>query len=139
LIEGFYNGSTMKPDTVTVELRSTSAPFAIVDQAKIFLSSTGVGSARFYNAVNGVPYYIVLKHRNSIETWSAVPQSFSSNTMIYDFTTGQNKAYGNNLKLIGTKWCIYGGDINQDGFVNATDLNSIYTQNIFGAVGYIPT
>lgn len=59
--------------------------------------------------------------------------------MIYDFTTGQNKAHGNNLKLIGTKWCIYGGDINQDGFVNATDLNSIYTQNIFGAVGYIPT
>lgn len=139
LIEGFYNGSTMKPDTVTVELHSTSAPFTIVDQAKIFLSSTGVGSARFYNAVNGVPYYIVLKHRNSIETWSAVPQSFSSNTMIYDFTTGQNKAYGNNLKLIGTKWCIYGGDINQDGFVNATDLNSIYTQNISGAVGYIPT
>ena len=49
----------------------------------------------------------------------------------------QNKAYGNNLKLVGTKWCIYGGDVNQDGFVDTADLNLVYTANITGAAGYI--
>ncbi|MBE0571149.1 MAG: hypothetical protein IH618_06355 [Ignavibacteriaceae bacterium] len=139
LIEGFYNGSTMRPDTVTVELRNTNSPFALVDQAKIFLNSSGQGSARFYNIENGVPYYIVLKHRSAVETWSALPQTFSANTLTYDFTTGQNKAFGNNLKLIGTKWCIYGGDVNQDGFVETADLNLVYSDNISGFTGYVPT
>ncbi|MBK9099337.1 MAG: endonuclease/exonuclease/phosphatase family protein [bacterium] len=139
LIEGFYDGSSMKPDTVTVELRNSTSPFALVDQAKIFLNSSGQGAARFYNIENGVPYYIVLKHRNAVETWSALPQTFSANTLTYDFTTTQNKAFGNNLKLVGTKWCIYGGDVNQDGFVEAADLNLVYTDNISGITGYVPT
>jgi len=139
LIEGFYNGSTMKPDTVTVELRNTSAPYSLVDQAKIFLNSSGQGSAKFYNAMNGVPYYIVLKHRNAIETWSASPQVFSASTLTYDFTTASNKAYGNNLNLIGSKWCIYSGDVNQDGFVETTDVNQVFTGNVNGATGYIST
>jgi hypothetical protein len=139
LIEGFYNGSTMKPDTITVELRNTSAPYSLVDQAKIFLNSSGQGSGKFYNAMNGVPYYLVLKHRNALETWSALPQTFSANTLTYDFTTSSNKAYGNNLKLIGSKWCIYGGDVNQDGFVEAADVSQVFTGNVNGTTGYIST
>ena len=139
LIEGFYNGSTMKPDTVTVELRNTSAPYTLVDQAKVFLNSGGQGSGKFYNAMNGVPYYIVFKHRNAIETWSASPQVFSAGTLTYDFTTASNKAYGNNLKLIGSKWCIYGGDVNQDGFVETTDVSQVFTGNVNGTTGYIST
>ncbi|MDZ7624270.1 MAG: hypothetical protein U5J96_07490 [Ignavibacteriaceae bacterium] len=139
LIEGFYNGSTMKPDTVTVELRSSNAPYSVIDQAKIFLNSSGQGSGKFFNAENGVPYYIVLKHRNAVETWSALPQSFSASTLTYDFTTASNKAFGNNLKLVGSKWCIYGGDVNQDGFVETADVNLVFADNINGAAGYIST
>ena len=139
LIEGFYNGSMMKPDTILVELRNSIAPFSLVDQAKIYFNSSGQGSGKFYNAENGIPYYLVLKHRNAIETWSALPQTFSSNSLAYDFTTGSNKAFANNLKLVGSKWCIYGGDVNQDGFVETIDLNSVFTDNISGSSGYIPT
>jgi endonuclease/exonuclease/phosphatase family metal-dependent hydrolase len=139
LIEGFYNGSTMKPDTITVQLHNSSAPYTLVDQAKIFLNNSGQGTGKFYNALNGVPYYIVLKHRNAVETWSASPQAFSANILIYDFTTASNKAYGNNLKQIGTKWCIYGGDANQDGFVETTDVSQVFTGNVNGATGYIST
>ena len=139
LIEGFYNGSTMKPDTVTVELRSSIAPYSVVDQAKIFLNSNGQGSGKFFNAENGVPYYIVLKHRNAVETWSSSSQSFSASSLTYDFTTMSNKAYGNNLKLVGSKWCIYGGDVNQDGFVETLDINLVFTDNVNGAAGYIST
>ena len=86
-----------------------------------------------------MPYYIVLKHRNAVETWSALPQTFTSNALTYDFTTAANKAFGNNLKLIGTKWCIFGGDVNQDGFVEVIDLNQVFNDNINGMNGYINT
>jgi len=139
LIEGFYNGSIMKPDTITVDLRNAAAPFSLIDQAKIYLNSNGQGSGKFYNAQNGVPYYIAIKHRNAVETWSALPQTFTASALTYDFTTGSSKAYGNNLKLIGTKWCINGGDVNQDGFVTVTDLNLVFTDNVNGITGYIST
>ena len=139
LIEGFYDGTSMITDTVIVELRSTIPPFALVDQTKIVLDVTGQGSGSFHDAVNGTPYFIVIKHRNAVETWSSTPQLFIANSLSYDFTTAADKAYGNNLKLVGSKWCIYGGDVNQDGFVETIDLNSIFTDNISGSSGYIPT
>jgi len=139
LIEGLYNGTSMVSDTVTIELRNISAPYTLVDQTKILLDSNGQGNGNFYDAVNGTPYYIVLKHRNAVETWSAVPQTFTTNILTYDFTTGQNKAYGNNLKLIGTKWCIYGGDVNQNGIIDNVDLNLVFMDNVNGANGNVTT
>ncbi len=56
LIEGFYNGATMVPDTIIVELRNTSVPYSLVDQNIIYLDSNGQGSGIFNNAINGVPY-----------------------------------------------------------------------------------
>ena len=139
LIEGFYNGTTMIPDTVIIELRNASSPYALVDQAKIFLNSSGNGTAKFYNAVNGTPYYLVLKHRNAVETWSESSQIFTNNVLTYDFTTGSNKAFGNNLKLVGSKWCIYGGDVNQNGSVGTDDVDMVFTSNINGVQGYTIT
>lgn len=139
LIEGFYNGVTMIPDTVTVLLRHTFSPYEIVDQAKIFLNTSGNGSGRFYSAVNGVPYYLVLKHRNSLETWSSAPQTFSANALTFDFTSASGKAFGSNLKLKGGKWCIYSGDVNQDGYIETADLSSVFSANINGNNGYNST
>lgn len=136
LIEGFFDGTAMIPDTVTVELRDISYPYVVVDQIKVFLNSGGQGSGTFYNAENGTPYYLVLKHRNAIETWSASSETFVNNALSYDFTTGSDKAFQNNLKLIGTKWCIYGGDVNQDGVVNAEDMNIVFINNVNGITGY---
>ncbi len=139
LIEGFYDGTSMISDTITVELRNSSAPYLLIDQSEILLSNDGQGSGRFYDAINGIPYYIVVKHRNGVETWSALPQTFVGSTLIYDFTTGSDKAYGNNLKLVESKWCIFSGDVNQDGFVETTDLNLVFTDNVNGVTGYVTT
>jgi hypothetical protein len=125
LLQGLLNGSTMVQDTVTMELHNASSPFALVEFQKTILKSAGTGSFYFNNALNGTPYYLVLKHRNSVETWSASPQSFSSGLLSYNFTTSQSQAYGNNLILKGTKWCIYTGDVNQDGFVTGDDFEGV--------------
>ena len=64
---------------------------------------------------------------------------FSAGSLAYDFTTASNKAFGNNMILIESKWCIYGGDVNQDGFVESTDVNIVFTDNVNGAMGYVST
>lgn len=139
MIEGFYNGSTMTQDTVAVELRTTSSPYNLVESRKIILNSSGTGNGTFSAVTDGTPYYLVIKHRNSIETWSKNSQQFLSGSLIYDFTTAQTQAYGDNLKQVGTKWCIYSGDVNQDGIVDLPDLTNIDNDAFNFASGYFST
>lgn len=140
-IQGFYNSlsNTMISDTVIIYLRNAVSPFPKVDSAKSVLTSSGMGSFIFFNIINGANYYIAIRHRNSIETWSSSGVAFSSGTLSYDFTTASNKAYGNNMILKGTKWCIYNGDVNQDGSVDITD-GSLIDNDAFNFVsGYVNT
>ena len=131
LIQARYNGSTMVPDTVTVELRNGSS-YVLVDQCTGVLSASGTGTFKFNSAVNGTGYYIAVKHRNSIETWSASPQSFTSYALSYDFTSAATQASGSNLILRGSEYCIYSGDVNQDGSVNSSDFTSVNSDNSAG-------
>ncbi len=134
-LEGFYNGTTQVQDTIKIFLAASTSPHAFVDNSQVFMNSTGQGICSFQNAPNG-SYYIVVKHRNHLETWSALPQAFSTgNTVNYDFTTGSNKAYGNNMKQIGSAWVFFGGDINQDGNIDGGDYTAFVTQ--FGKDDYI--
>ena len=108
----------MVPDTVMIYLAKASSPFTKIDSAKVFMNSSGTGTAYFAKAVRDSSYYLVIKHRNSIETWSAAAQTFNSFDLVYDFTSAQNKAYGNNLIQKGSKWCIYSGDVKSGWIVD---------------------
>ncbi|MDR3668573.1 MAG: hypothetical protein P4L35_17160, partial [Ignavibacteriaceae bacterium] len=108
LIQGFYNGSSMvsvNPIVVTVELHDATTYEGMESQIGT-LTSSGIGSFTFNSVVDGVPYYIVIKSPNTVETWSTTPVSFISGVLNYDFTTSAAQAYGNNLKLVGSKYCI---------------------------------
>lgn len=141
MMEGFFNpvSGILINDTARVYLRNVSAPYAVVDSAKAFLNSLGNGDFSFTNALNGTPYYIAVKHRNSIETWSAGGNSFTSNSLTYNFTTFAAQAYGSNQILIGSKWTIYSGDVNQDGVVDGTDSQQIDNDAYNFATGYLIT
>ena len=141
LIEGFYDAGTnsMVGDTLYVYLRNSSSPYSIVDSSKAFVSSSGMGTFKFSNAVNGVNYYLHLKHRNSVETWSNSAQMFASDNLNYNFTTASSQAYGNNQKLVDSspvRYGIFSGDVNQDGNVDLNDIIIIFNDaNIF-TTGY---
>ncbi len=141
-IQGFYDPATnfMVPDTITVYLRNAAPPYDIVDSAKEVLNLSGAGTFIFSNAVNGVNYYIVLKHRNSIETWSAGGHVFTSGFFSYDFSTANTQAYGSNETMVDAapvRFAIYSGDANQDGFVNLADLIKVYNDGTNFVTGYV--
>ncbi|MBK8554158.1 MAG: agmatine deiminase family protein [Ignavibacteria bacterium] len=128
LAEGKYNESQnllMKRDSVKVYLRNGSSPFNITDSAAGIIDSLNFSNTfSFYNSATG-PYYIVIKHGQCIETWSrAGGESLNNDSSVYnyDFTASSDKAYGNNLKQKGSKYCLFSGDVNQNGFINLDDI-----------------
>ncbi len=135
-IQGFYIGnSTMTSallnqgistdpsitDTITVELNNSSAPYELVHSTQAILNTNGQALANFPLAASGNLYFLSVKHRNAIETWSANPISIVSGTL-YDFTTAASQAFGNNLVEVEPGiWALYSGDMNQDGYMDGFD------------------
>jgi hypothetical protein len=109
-------------------------------QFKGILHSDGTISLNIPSTYNGNSYYIIIKHRNSIETWSALPVAFSSGEINYDFTTGYNMAFSDGvnypMKNIGGVYTIYSGDINQDGGIDITDMQITENDASSFAFGY---
>ncbi|HMS33369.1 MAG TPA: hypothetical protein PKC91_04710 [Ignavibacteria bacterium] len=141
-IQGRYNETTnlMTGDTIDVELRNNFSPYELVDRSRGYLNDSGNCSLNFYNASDGTDYFIVLKHRNSVETWSKSPgQSFKNGYLDFDFLS-YSQAFGENLKLIDSNPNSYGiltGDINQDGTVDVTDITLVYNSSKNFLPGYI--
>ncbi|MEO8211416.1 MAG: M14 family zinc carboxypeptidase, partial [bacterium] len=142
--EGFYNISALalnSKDTARVYLRQTGSPYSIIDSSVAVIDSvTFTGNFHFFNTPSGT-YFIVVKHRNAIETWSkAGGEPFISGTLNnYNFTTSFSQAFGNNLKLVGSRYTIFSGDSNQDGVIDIADL-SLIDNDVFNLVsGYTAT
>lgn len=137
-IEGFWNGATQVSDTVKCHFRNSVAPYNEVDVASAVLDNSGNGTFTFPSAPSG-SYYLVITHRNSIETWSALPKTVSQGgNYNYDFTTSASQAFGNNLVLKSGRYCNYSGDVNQSGEVNLSDLIETNNATAIFLNGYIP-
>ena len=143
-IQGFYDSGTnvMVQDTVRVYFRNGSSPYAIVDSTKAYMSSSGTGTFTVSNISNGVPYYIQLKHRNSLETWSDSAKTFAGNSLTFNFTTAGSKAYGSNMPAIDAsplRFGIYSGDVNQEGNVDLSDILLVNNDAGGFVTGYVKT
>ncbi|HNF72857.1 MAG TPA: hypothetical protein PLP34_10595, partial [Chitinophagaceae bacterium] len=143
-IEGYYAGAgVMAPvlfnsgltanitlaDTVQVQLRNTASPFGIAASIKVVLATNGTATCIF-PPLNG-NYYVAVKGRNMVETWSANPVSISTSVAAnYDFTTALTKAYGNNMVQMSAsplRFAFFSGDIIQDENVDLLDLSLLDT------------
>jgi len=151
-IEGYMDGSSMRPvlmnsglpnpatdcDNITVELRNSTAPYALAHTFTGVISTTGNLACNFPAAASGVLYYVVLKHRNALETWSANPVLFSSNTT-YNFSTAASQAFGDNMVQVGSIYALYSGDIDADpadGVIDFFDYNVWEADYLDFAFGY---
>lgn len=141
-IQGFYNATTnlQVSDTIRVYLRNFSSPFSIVDSAKALVSDSGKAELTFNGLANG-NYYIVITHRNSLETWSVNALSMTEGSvMTYDFTTASSKAYGDNLfQSEPGVYSDYSGEVIKDGSINLNDIIAVSNAATGFATGYVNT
>lgn len=143
-VQGFYNSvsHTTVQDTVRIYLRNQAFPYSIVDSAKGYISATGTVALSFANAATNVPYWIQIKHRNSIETWSSTAQTFATNSLSYSFSTAAVQAYGSNMIQVDAsplRFAVYNGDENQNGTVDLVDITDTYNSASVFASGYVNT
>jgi subtilisin-like proprotein convertase family protein len=144
-IDGFYRGSnTMTAvadkithptlcDTVTVELHETVSPYNLAYTVKDTLNTNGNGKFTFPSAAYNQSYFIVVHHRNALETWSKTPVLFNAASINYDFTTAASKAFGNNQKDLGDgNFALWSGDVTngftsgvQNGAITLADFNEV--------------
>ncbi len=128
------------PDTITVLLRGILPPYELVDSARGVLNSNGDASLDYVKPRDGVNYYVVVKHRNSIETWSKPGgEIFTLGILAYDFTTSASQAFGDNQVLVGSNYSIYTGDVSQNGNVDLTDLIEVFNDATNFVTGYVVT
>jgi len=145
IVEGLYNpllNQLNRRDTVTLYLRDGTSPYRMRDSARAVIDSISFsGLYTFFETPSGT-YYLVVRHFNSIETWSKSGGELleaDSSIYNYDFTTTISQAYGNNLNLIGGKYCVYSADVNQDGIVDGSD-GALVDNDAFNFVtGYVVT
>jgi len=130
-----FEGTTA--DTLSILLADNNAPHQIAYALHgIALNTDGTIMLSIPPEYNG-SYYIVIKHRQSVETWSSDPVSFSGFAINYDFTISASQAYGNNEKSLGAVWAIYTGDVSQNGYVELNDVNAVFNSVRASGYGYI--
>lgn len=124
-IEGLMNsaGKHNKSDSITMVLRRSSYPYSIVDSASAKIdSATLTGSFNMKNVTTG-NYYVVVRGKNIIETWSRTTASITQYQSVnLNFTTSISVAYGNNLILKNGKYCVHSGDLDYNGIIELSDV-----------------
>ena len=153
-LQGYYlSGSTMQSvlnneavpsslasqtDTIIVELHHPTT-FVLIDTKKAVLFTNGTVSVTFTQPAGS--YYIAIRHRNTLQTWSAAPVACTVSTPLYNFTTAANKAYANNqVQVVPGIWAFFTGDLNQDQFIDPFDFWGFDTDSQNGVQGvYVAT
>ena len=152
LLQGLYTGSGLMnqaynefgpqwpagvADQITIQLHEGT------NYSTIVWSQTGVALSTSGTAVLSVPgeysgtYYITIRHRNSLETTTAVPVSFAGSTIEQSFGSRAD-VYGGNLGTTPDgRFVIYAGDVNQDGFIDTQDYIDVDNDSYNYASGYL--
>ncbi len=87
---GLYNADVSSDptaaDTITVELHHPTQYSTVVASVKTLLHSNGSATAVFPGSVLNQSFYLVIRHRNSLETWSKTPLLMNASTVNFDWT-----------------------------------------------------
>jgi len=161
ILEGYYNRSTSQMNPVLYNLNQITDS-NIVDYIRIdiwhsddlleysptfslntLINKNGIATVSLPSNFSGGYYYISIKHKNSLETWSANTVRLLPGST-YDFSSSLSKAYSNSnnvpMKYISSgKYALFSGDVNQDGTINSNDLQQIENSSKLLEYGYFKT
>ena len=125
-------------DWILVELRSGTSANTKVATRAAFLKSNGAIvdldgiSGLGFPGLEPGPYYIVLRHRNHLAAMTSTPVLLSAVSAQYDLTTGPDKYYGSEAKILtGDVYGLYAGDVTGNGaVVLAQELTVVRANNL---------
>lgn len=152
-VQGYYSGGSLQPvlqnsglaanatdcDFLRIELHAPSAPYNLIHSVNAMLKTNGTVVCPIPSNLSGGNYYISIRHRSALETWSSLPVLMNSLTN-YDFTISANKAFsGNQLLVAPGKYAFYNGDLDHDGAIDAFDYMVISPDIEIGNFGYLHT
>ncbi len=147
LNSGVAGATASQCDTITVQLRNVTMPYGVAASFKGVLGTNGTLTCAFPSDKLGGSYFIALRHRNALQTWSGaggdVPTSFSTVSTSYNFSTAASQAYGSNMvDMGGGVWALYSGDLDDenangfgDGEIEFQDFDDWALEN--GNSGYL--
>ncbi len=159
-LEGLYNSVSMQmneakdgssdevkwgygiADRIQVDLFEENPPYAPigVSISGIDLTTGGLATFQVSPSWSG-NYYIRIRSRNHLETWSTIAVPFSSSTVEYNFTTASMQAYGlsSQVKVSSNPdvYAFYLGDLDQGGWVDSEDFNLFEPYLTAGTVGFV--
>ena len=143
-VQGSYNpvNNMMVSDTLRLYLRNSVSPYEIIDSSTARVGNGGNCNFEFDNTDNFVDYYIQVKHRNSIETWSSSTIQFTTQYNSYQFSSAASQAYGDNMIQVDetpVRFAFFSGDVNQDGTIDASDLSDTDNDAFNSVSGYVST
>jgi len=155
-LEGLYQGENlMQPHLFNLELSDSSNACDSIEvslwsmnhlsnenpdyKAKTILKTNGLVHFVLPSNLTG-NYFVALKHRNSIEIWSAQPISFPRYNL-YDFTLRSNTftdGLNSAQKLMPDgNYAMYCGDVNQDGTIDIFDQQNVENAVLLFDFGYL--
>ena len=142
--QSFWSQNKKIVDWVSVEIVNTSdfspvdTVFGLLRNDGRILSLYGDTLIKLSQDIPSGNYYVIIRHRNHIAVMTKLPVYLSNNTQLYDFTTGPDKYYGEDAKLLKAGFYgMYAGDVNFDGVVNNMDFiiyNNDSQNSVFGYV-----
>ncbi len=142
------NGNTNEPqwvngvtDKIDIFLHQESTPFAtILSKPNLDLAVNGLSTFNASCEFSG-NYYIAVKNRNHLETWSSVPVSFKNASIYYDFTSDILQAFGTDaqVQVSQDKYALYLGDLDQNGYIDLDDFILFESDLVMGDIGFFNT
>lgn len=151
-IQGYWNGTGMNAvlfnegepttpgacDSILVELHEMNPPYSLAHSVKAVLNQNGNVTAIF-PLLSGA-FYIAVKHRSALTTWSSTPVSMGLGSSVYNFSSAASGAFGNNQKELSPGiWGFYNGELSNDDNIDLVDL-AIFEIDLYNfQYGYFPT
>ena len=128
LYDNGTSADTLATDSIIVSLWNTDSlnnPNPAYS-LKTLLKKNGQATASFSGVNRTKQYYISIRNRNSLETWSSIPLNLQA-IANYNFSDSMNRAYSNGtnspMQALGNnRYGLFSGDVNQDGTIDFLDL-----------------
>ena len=86
LFNQLVTGDQTLCDTINIDLHEATSPYTLAYSVETLLKTDGTADVSMPFSVFGNSYYLVVRHRNSIEVWSKTPILFDSMSKEFDFT-----------------------------------------------------